>query len=330
MARSNRSVFISSPLAFASLGLALFALGCEQEAASDGTGGKPPVEIEERGDAPPPAPAGHGLRYGDRVKAPTSGAAANAPTHFEGGWKLQAGQRVDYAYTQLMAGRVGTKGGEQQVEGAGMLSVEGTSAETANVVLRELELKMKMSSVGETKERTQRPGEQTLKNLINLKEGAAPPEDPMVAAMLTVPTAKIAVGASVSDDVRMPLSSRGGQLWASGKMTTTLKGFVACGDHACAHLERELSISDVEVPKGMDGTYKALVKQRGVMLFDTTDRVLHSWSGASHISLQGEANVGGGEGAASQPAELKTIDMAQDHFHELVRKPASAAQPSGG
>lgn len=318
------------------LPLALAAsVGCEEKTASKAPAesGDAPAKEEGRKAAPDkpadtPAATGddpHGLRYGERVKAPELPAAKDPPAKLVGGWQLKPGARFDYDYTQLMAGRVGTKGGEQQVEGKGTLSVEGTGTDTANAVLRDVELKLTQRVGGKEDSRSHKPGEQTLKEAINTKEGAPPPEDPMVATMLRVPDKPLAVGESVSVPTRMPLESRGAPLWASGETKTTLKGFVQCGEHTCAHLEVELAISDVDKPAEVEGTFRARVQQKGVMLFDVDDGALHSWSGATHVSLSGEAPAPASQPASPVPGmqKVKTIDMAQDHYHELKRKPSA-------
>jgi hypothetical protein len=123
----------------------------------------------------------------------------------------------------------------------------------------------------------------------------------------------------------MQLESRGAPLWANGETRTTLTGFVKCGEHTCAQLDVALSISDVEVPEGVEGKFRARVQQKGVMLFDVDDGALYSWSGATHISLQGEAPAPATEGDSPVPGmkQTKTIDMAQDHYHEVTRRPSA-------
>lgn len=246
------------------------------------------------------------------------------PSSWQAGWQLEPGKNASYAYHQIMKMGGGANGGpNQHMDVTGTLLIQPTAPDAADVELTNVKGVMTMKPPGmEEQKMEQDLGTKRYAGL--LKTGAAAvdqPEDPLVWAILSVPREPTPVGKPVTQPLSMPVDAPEGTLTAEGEATWTLQGFVKCGEHTCAHYSHDVDINKLSAPPGVRGTYSARAKATGWTLFDVDDRALFQHKSATHLRLAADIPPPPQpEGAASQPAEPATMDMTQEHFHEVTRQ----------
>jgi hypothetical protein len=298
---------------------------------------KPAEAAPEAGKAPATATVlksdGQPALAGE-VGTPALPPAESPPASFDGRWDLSAGKSWSYSYTQRMqmgsdAEQPGTHKGDvpdQKSVVSGTLQVKVGEAGVADVVLGHTKIQQTVEIPGQKPmEREQELPARTYAGLLTAEPSSEPSEDPLVAALLSVPHKPIAVGAEERELVKMPFEADGKQLFARGELVSKLVGFVRCGEHTCAHLARSLHISDMEIPEGMQGSFDADVRAAGFTLFDVEDGSVFRHKSATRIELKAESKAPAAP--ASQPAVTppapaapRKMHMIQDHLHELVRQ----------
>jgi hypothetical protein len=269
------------------------------------------------------------LKFSDRVKLPELPAADKPPANAELAWNLETPRRVDYSYKQeMMADQTQPMTGKrmkQTLHVDGMLTVESKVAGTADVVLREAEMKQVVEGVEAAKQPPARKLPVKVYPGLISKNPKEPPEDVAVAYMLLVPSQPLEPGKPHKEPVSMPFNASGTKLQAQGELTTTLDGFVKCGERVCASVTREMRIQQLDVPESLPGVYEVRVLGRGQMLFDSADGSLFAWRGATRMAVFAEPEVPAamaeGQAASSQPKgmEAPKVHMDQHHYHALDR-----------
>lgn len=258
---------------------------------------------------------------------------ADPPASWKAGWQLKASGKWEYAYTQQiqaqMAGNTAPKQ-KQGMEVKGTLVIAAQNDTVADVELTNANSIVTMQPPGQTEQKREQALEpKKYGALLNTTTDAPSSEDPLMYAILSVPQQATAVGESVTKALSMPVDAPEGTLTAEGTATWTLRGFVKCGEHTCAHYAHDVDISKLTVPEAAKGTYGAHAKAVGWTLFDVDDGSLYQHKSATRLHLKAEvpahagASEGSGHGAASQPAaaaEPAKMDMTQEHFHEVTRK----------
>ncbi len=257
---------------------------------------------------------------------------AEAPSSWSAGWQLTPGTPVRYSYLQQitaeMAGQAASPS-KQGMEVSGTLVVTPTSATAADIELTDARSVVTAQIEGQPEQRMEQPlPPKKYGALLSTTNAPVQPEDPLLFAILAVPQEPSAVGEKISKQLTMPIDGPEGELTAAGTATWTLRGFVQCGEHTCAHYSHDVDIAKLSLPPGAKGSYGARARAIGWTLVDVDDHALYRHKSATHLRLQAEVpatSAAGSHGAASQPAKPQSMDMAQEHFHELVRQ-APAAQ----
>lgn len=258
---------------------------------------------------------------------------ADAPASWKAGWQLKPSGKWEYAYTQQiearMAGNTAPKL-KQGMEVKGTLVVAAQNDSVADVELVNASSIVTSQPPGQTEQKREQALEPKKYGAL-LNTTADPPssEDPLMYAILSVPQQPSAVGEPVTEALSMPVDAPEGTLTVEGTATWTLRGFVKCGEHTCAHYAHNVDISKLTVPEGVKGSYGAHAKAVGWTLFDVDDGALYQHKSATRLHLKAEVPALAGapessaHGAASQPAaaaEPAMMDMTQEHFHEVTRK----------
>lgn len=264
---------------------------------------------------------------------------AEAPASWQAGWRLKPGASWRYGYQQRITAEMdGAAAGKvkQGMEVRGTLVVSATSESVADVELTEAKSILTMAMPGGPEQKVEEPlPAKKYAGLLTTTNAPEQPEDPLVYAILAVPATPSAVGEAVTQPLAMPIDGPEGTLRAEGTATWTLKGFVKCGAHTCAHYTHDVDIAKLTPPEGAKGSYGARARAIGWTLVDVDDGALYRHKSATHLRLA--ANVPAGtasaspHGAASQPAtpaQPQVMDMTQEHFHELVRALPAAEAPA--
>jgi hypothetical protein len=307
------------PLALPLLCTLLAGPACREEPAAPAAPQPPPVQAKliPAADLADPQMA-------DRVGKPGLPKASAAPERFLGRWVLKPGKTRGYRYTQeaLASSKVADEERTQRLQVTGFLTVEPKGAASADVVLQDAQATVVATNPGaDPRAQEQKLEPKVYEELLRTNKQEKDPEDPLVLAMLSVPGSELGVGERTEEILRMPFHTGGTTLWAEGALTTTLVGFVACGKSTCAHLAREIDVTEVEMPEGVAGTFTVRVKSTGWTLFDLDDGSVLQHKSATHIRLGADVPAPALEGQpSSQPADPAKVDMRQEHLHEILRQ----------
>lgn len=310
--------------------LAVLALGCSDKAQQAGASPseKPESAAAARGvviDAREPAM----LSSVGQVDLPP----AEPPASWTAGWRLTPDASWKLGYLQRITAEMDGQAlgpSKQAMEVRGTLVVSATSESVADVELTDAGSVMTVDTPGQPEQKVEQPiPSQKYAGLLTTGSAQEAPEDPLVYAILAVPSRPSAIGEKVSQRLTMPVDAPEGTLTAEGTATWTLEGFVQCGQHTCAHYSHEVNIDQLKLPEGVKGSYGAHAKATGWTLMDIDDGALYRHRSATQLRLKAEvpadvARAASPHGApASQPAKPappKRMDMTQEHFHELVRQ----------
>lgn len=319
------------PLAVAAL-LAL-PLGCtEDQQANDPAAAAPLPEGAAGANA-----ASNGVVMDERAPAMLSDVGevglppAEAPSSWTAGWRLAPGAAWKLDYLQRITAEMDGQAlgqARQGMEVRGTLVVSATSDSVADVELTDAKAVVTMTLPGQPEQKREDAiPPKKYAGLLTTSTAPQQPEDPLVYAILAVPSRPTAVGEKVSQALSMPIDAPEGTITAAGTASWTLRGFVKCGEHTCAHYEHDVDIAKLTLPEGAKGSYGARAKAVGWTLVDVDDGVVYRHKSATHLRLKAAvpadvAKAASPHSPASQPAtgEAKTMDMTQEHFHELVRK----------
>ncbi len=70
----------------------------------------------------------------------------------------------------------------------------------------------------------------------------------------------------------MPFNAMGSLLHVKGYSKITLEKYVETNGHKCAKFTSDINISKLDIPKEMEGKYKAIAKGKSVFFFDLNNR----------------------------------------------------------
>lgn len=315
------------PLALAAL--VALPLACTEKS-------KEPTPAAEA--APSPSAPSAGLVMEDRAPRLLSEVGevdlppAEAPSSWTAGWRLTPGVTWKGSYRQrIQAELEGQALGDSRrgMEVLGTLFVTPTSEGVADVGLTDARSVMVVDMPGlEERKIEQEVPPKTYVGLLKTGSADEAPEDPLVYAMLAVPSRPSAVGEKVSQRLTMPIDVPEGTLTAEGTATWTLQGFVRCGEHTCAHYAHDVDIQKLTLPEGAKGSYGARAKAIGWTLVDIDEGSIWRHKSATHLRIKAEVSAElvkamsphASAASAADDGEPKRMDMAQEHLHEIVRE----------
>ena len=202
-------------------------------------------------------------------------------------WDFSGNKVYAYDYRQElknkydMGGPAPVKDAEQVIEGKGKLLLKSRGNRTANLVLKDMQVEMKITKMGfETKDKT--PGSMKLKKfppivVQGVKEDSAmkvanSSQEMLIKLLFPLPPKPLKVGESADVPAFLPFNAMGSLLHVTGESTITLTSYVTINGRTCARLETKTDISKLDVPEEMKGTYGCLATSRSVFYFDIEER----------------------------------------------------------
>jgi len=255
-------------------------------------------------------------------------------------WDFSGNKVYAYDYTQElknkydMGGPAPVKNAEQVIEGKGKLLLKSRGDRTANLVLKDMQMGMKITKMGfETKDKT--PGSMKIKQfppivVQSVKEDstmkiANSSQEMLIKLLFPLPPKPLKVGESADVPAFMPFNVSGSLLHVTGKSTITLTNYVTINGRTCARLETKTDISKLDVPEEMKGTYECLVTGRSVFYFDIEERAFVSGDLALLMKMRVDApmpkmEVSDMPAPQDAPKRMK-MKMGMDTIVSLERAP---------
>lgn len=166
--------------------------------------------------------------------------------------------------------------GEQSLLAKGSLLIKSQGDGTANLVLEDVKMSMKMHLGEEEKPGTM---EQTIPPVVvqGMNEDGSgsfgcSSQDVLLQLLFPLPTKPLKVGEFVDVPAQMPFNVWGSLLQVEGRSRITLTRYVRIGKRTCAQLDVDIDISDLNVPSELEGEYGCSAKGASVFYFDVAGR----------------------------------------------------------
>ncbi len=222
-------------------------------------------------------------------------------------------------------GRSGDMGQEMSAKGALLIKSQGDG--TAELVLKDMKMSMKMNIGGDEEPKTM---EQTMPPFVvqGMKEDGSgsfgnSSQDMLLKMLFPLPTKSLKVADSVDVPAQMPFNAMGSLLQAKGRSRITLTRYVKIGKRTCAQLVVDTDISELKVPSELKGEYKCSTKGTSVFYFDVANRFFVSGTIALIMQFSIDAPMPqmkiSGEDAPDMPKRSK-MSMASDNLIRVELK----------
>jgi hypothetical protein len=164
----------------------------------------------------------------------------------------------------------------QEMSAKGALLIKSQGNGTAELVMKEIKMSMKMNRGGDKKPETM---EQTMPPSVfqGMKEDGSgsfgnSSQDMLLKMLFPLPARSMKVGESVDVLMQMPFNAIGSVLQVTGRSRITLARYVKIGKHTCAQLNVDTDVSELKVPTELKGEYKCSTKGTAVFYFDVVNR----------------------------------------------------------
>jgi hypothetical protein len=158
----------------------------------------------------------------------------------------------------------------------GALLIKSQGDGTAELVLKDMKMIMKMNIGGDEEPKTV---EQAMPPSVvqGMKEDGSgsfgnSSQDMLLKMLFPLPTKSLKVGDSVDVPAQMPFNAMGSLLQVKGRSRITLSRYVKIGRRTCAQLDVDTDISELKVPSELKGEYKCSTKGTSVFYFDVANR----------------------------------------------------------
>ena len=233
-------------------------------------------------------------------------------------WDFSRKGVLSYGYEQEVHARTGMGGlseetGEvgQTLTGKGKLLVSSQGGGTANLVLKDMRVSMKINLGKGKKPETV---EQTFPPLVvqGMKEDGSAAlgnssQEMFLRTLFPLPPRELAPGESVDVPAHMPFNAMGSPLHVTGRYRITLADYVDIGGRTCAQLDTDIDISELTIPEELEGEYRASVTGRSVFFFDVESRCFVSGT----VALLMEMSV---------DAPTPKVTFPEDKQHDLPKR----------
>jgi hypothetical protein len=158
----------------------------------------------------------------------------------------------------------------------GTLLIKSQGDGTAELVLKDMKMSMKMNTSGDKKPKTM---EQTMPPFVvqGMKEDGSgsfgnSSQDMLLKMFFPLPAKSMKVGESVDVPMQMPFNAMGSVLQVTGRSRIKLVRYVRIGKHTCAQLNVDTDVSELKIPTELKGEYKCSTKGTAVFYFDVANR----------------------------------------------------------
>jgi hypothetical protein len=179
---------------------------------------------------------------------------------------------------------------ENRTVGEGTILLQSAGDRMAMFEMKAMNLQMTSSVDGQNQTLPPMPETPPMRIPGVTEDGRMPGADSstelLVRFLFPLPDKPLDVGQSADVPMSMPFGTTGGVLPVTGRMRITLDGYVTIDGQTCARLLTDTDISTIDVPKGMEGTYRCAIKGKGVLYFDLKRRSFVSGTLAMMMSIR--------------------------------------------
>ncbi|MBI5843391.1 MAG: hypothetical protein HZB23_01830 [Deltaproteobacteria bacterium] len=223
-------------------------------------------------------------------------------------------QEVSNSTTSALWGNSGPM--RQEISGNGVLLVRSQGNGTAEMVLKDMKMSMKIGAGLE--------GPKTMEQQMppiaiqGVKEDGSgscgdSPQYEVFKDLFPLPPQTLMVGESVDVPAQMPFNVSGSVLKVTGHTRITLAQYVDIGGKTCAQFNVDTYISDLKIPPEMEGEYKFSSRDTSVYYFDVASREFISGTIASMTQF-------------SIDAPMPQIDMPGENTSDLPKRAQMSMQ----
>jgi len=323
--------------------LMLLLCGCDSKAATVTAGGDSPASPAQDPAAGPSGPTqSRFLVEIGKQKFPEAKPREEAlPIRFDfSGTKVYAfdySQQVEVL--SQMNGRTKDAGGmKQKMDAKGVLLLKSKGDKTGTLVLKDMQMRMGVAAKNADPERTREMKSPPMAipkvTEDGGMEGGALNAQPLLKLLFPMPPKPLKPGESTLVPVSIPFNAMGSPLTVQGTSKVTHSGYVLIDGKVCARLDIEIDVSQLEVPKELDGKYSCSTKGGSVYYYDLESAEFVSGETAVLMKMSIDSKRPGfNTPDQEKPSHLpKTVQMAMDSdtLIRLVRNPAAAKAEAEG
>jgi hypothetical protein len=230
-------------------------------------------------------------------------------------WDFTAKKVHHYSYQQTVRiSDAGTKKERTRMSVAGALLIKSQGDGTAEFVLKDVVMKMKMG--GAARELKQPP-----MVVQGMKEDGSglfgnDPKSMMLKLMMPLPpTGSLELGRTIDIPMTMPFNAMGSQLPVKGRNRIKLNRFVQIGKRTCAEFAVDTNISELKIPADLKGTYRCAMLGKGILYFDVESRTFVSATIAVALEFRIDAT-----GPDDKPGQGRKMSMRSDNLIRVSLK----------
>jgi len=258
--------------------------------------------------------------------------ALETPPVFQ--WNFSKKQIYSYTYEQKVRNKTNmdafsktSQDTEQTMTGKGELLIKSQGDHTANLVLKDMKMKMEMNLSEEGGPKTM---EQTAPQMViqGMKEDGSlslcnSSQEMLLRMLFPLPSKGLKVGESVDVPAYMPFNAMGSLLQVKGRSRITLTKYVKIGGHTCAQFDTDIDISELNLPSELKGDYSCSEKGASRFYFDIAKRRFISGSIAIMMQFSIDAPMPqmrvGGEKTPDMPKRAQ-MSMVSDNLIRVAIK----------
>jgi hypothetical protein len=317
--------------------LMLLLCGCDSKSASAPAAGQSPAStVQDPAAGPAGATQSRFLVEIGKQKFPEAKPRQEAlPIRFDfSGSKVYA---FDYSQQVEMLSEMNGRtkdasGMKQKMDAKGVLLLKSKGDKTGTLVLKDMHLSMGVAAKKGDPERTREINSPPVAipkvTEDGGMEGPALNAQPLLKLLFPMPPTPLKPGESALVPVSIPFNAMGSPLTVQGTSKVTHSGYVLIDGKVCARLDTEFDVSQLEVPKELDGKYSCSTRGGSVYYYDVESAEFVSGETAILMKISIQSKMPGfkspdPEKPSSQP---KSIQMAMDSdtLIRLARNPAAA------
>ena len=251
-------------------------------------------------------------RFEKEIRAAAQGKLRPASNAVKFRWDFSADKSYVYDFRQKVVSKsYGETNRDSSASLDGRLSMKSKGDGTADMVLDQMRAQM---NFGPKKETKTEPSEIPPMVMPGIPEDGSLPAGSNPQAILTrflfpFPKEAMATGATAQIPLHMPFNAGGSPLTVKGEARVKMMGLIERDGRTLACLEVTYDISDLDVPKELDGEYGCSTHGRALIFYDVKDRALESADLAIVMGIR-----------ASMPNSPFTTAMDSDNHIQIVRK----------
>ncbi len=250
-------------------------------------------------------------RFEKEIHAAAQGDLRPASSAVKFRWDFSADKSYVYDFRQKVVSKsYGETNRDSSASMNGRLSMKSKGDGTADMVFDQMRAQM---NFGKKNKKTE-PSEIPPMVIPGIPEDGSLPAGSNPQAILTrflfpFPKEALATGATAQIPLHMPFNAGGSPLTVKGEARVKMMGLIERDGRTLACLEVTYDISDLDVPKELDGDYGCSTRGRGLIFYNVKDRALESADMAIVMGIR-----------ASMPNAPLSIAMDNDNHIQIVRK----------